>query len=628
MPNITSGKPHGSDLADVSASVYDVVIVGAGVSGAIIAHELSQSGFRVLVLEAGPGHDLTVPGYEQYLSRFYAAASKDNNAPYPLNRNAPMPRSTDVRGLRPGEPDATGYLVQNGPVALDSTYTRVVGGTTMHWEGKALRMLPEDFEMRTRFGRGLDWPISYQQLAPYYCKAEFELGVSADVEDQAYHGIRFDPGYVYPMRGIPVSYLDKTVARGLNGAEVSLRGEKFTLTVRSTPQARNGVPNPRYDGGKGYVPAGAVSVEQVEQGERCQGNNNCVPICPVQAKYHAGKTLVKALATGRVKLLPQAVASKVVIDPGNGRVRHIEFKAYSDPGSTEHATGIARGRVFVLAANAVENARLMLASDLPGTSNLVGRNLMDHPFLLTWGLMPEVVGTMRGTQSTSGIQDLRGGAFRRRQAAFAVSIHNDGWSWATGSPYTVLADIVDRQNQFGAALRRRLVDQISRQLQLAFMVELLPDQNNRVTVDARYTDSLGNLRPVISYGLSDYTLDGIAYSRQLSRLIFQRLGVEDHTTYDPLDYAYVSYKGEGYTVRGGNHWAGTHIMGTGAKDSVVDGAQRSWDHGNLYLVGAGSMPTTGTSNTTLTLSALAFLTAERIRNELDQDRSPATIAAD
>lgn len=88
---------------------------------------------------------------------------------------------------------------------------------------------------------------------------------------------------------------------------------------------------------------GAVSVEQVEQGERCQGNNNCVPICPVQAKYHAGKTLVKALATGRVKLLPQAVASKVVIDPGNGRVRHIEFKAYSDPGSTEHATGIARG---------------------------------------------------------------------------------------------------------------------------------------------------------------------------------------------------------------------------------------------------------------------------------------------
>jgi choline dehydrogenase-like flavoprotein len=627
MSNTILGKPHKSDPAVASASFYDVVIVGAGVSGAIIANELSQNGFRVLVLEAGPGHDLTIPGYEQYLSRFYAAASKDNNAPYPHNRNAPMPRSTDVHRLQSGTPDAAGYLVQNGPVALDSTYTRVVGGTTMHWEGKALRMLPEDFEMRTRFGRGLDWPLSYEQLAPYYRKAEFELGVSADVEEQAYHGIRFDPDYVYPMRGIPASYLDKTIARDLNGAEISLRGEKFTLTVRGTPQARNGVPNPRYDGGKGYVPVGAVSVEQVEQGERCQGNNNCTPICPVQAKYHAGKTLSKALATGRVDLVPQAVASKVDIDPSNGRVRHIEFKAYADPNSAHHTTGTARGRVFVLAANAVENARLMLASGLPGASNLVGRNLMDHPFLLTWGLMPEVTGTMRGTQSTSGIQDLRGGAFRRLQAAFAVSIHNDGWSWATGSPYTVLNDIVDRQNQFGRALRRRLVDQVSRQLQLAFMVELLPDQNNRVTVDARYTDPLGNLRPVISYGLSDYTLDGIAYSRQLSRQIFQRLGAEDHTTYDPLDYGYVTYKGEGYTVRGGNHWAGTHIMGTHSKDSVVDGTQRSWDHENLYLVGAGSMPTTGTSNTTLTLSALSFLTAEHILGELHRDRSSATIAA-
>lgn len=115
MSNTTLGKPHRSDPADVSSSIYDVVIVGAGVSGAIIANELSQTGFRVLILEAGPGHDLTIPGYEQYLSRFYASASKDNNAPYPRNRNAPMPRSTDVRRLQPGEPDASGYIVQNGP---------------------------------------------------------------------------------------------------------------------------------------------------------------------------------------------------------------------------------------------------------------------------------------------------------------------------------------------------------------------------------------------------------------------------------------------------------------------------------------------------------------------------------
>ena len=80
----------------------------------------------------------------------------------------------------------------------------------------------------------------------------------------------------------------------------------------------------------------------------------------------------------------------------------------------------------------------MLASGLPSTSGLVGRNLMDHAYLLSWALMPEVCGTMRGTNCTGGITALRGGSFRRRQAAFSVDIHNDGWGWAKGSPYSDL----------------------------------------------------------------------------------------------------------------------------------------------------------------------------------------------
>ena len=91
---------------------------------------------------------------------------------------------------------------------MDSTYTRVLGGTTMHWEGKAMRMLPEDFQMRTRFGQGRDWPIGYDDLEPHYRQAERELGVSADVADQTFYGITFPPGYVFPMHGLPPSYLD------------------------------------------------------------------------------------------------------------------------------------------------------------------------------------------------------------------------------------------------------------------------------------------------------------------------------------------------------------------------------------------------------------------------------------
>jgi len=153
-----------TDAQAASRVVYDAVIVGTGISGAIIASELSRAGKRVLILEAGPGGDRTLSGYEEYLAHFYATAAKDNQSPYPLNSNAPMPRSTDARAIRPGQPELSGYLVQNGPFSTDTTYTRVLGGTTMHWEAKVLRMLPEDFEMRSRFGQGANWPLTYDEL--------------------------------------------------------------------------------------------------------------------------------------------------------------------------------------------------------------------------------------------------------------------------------------------------------------------------------------------------------------------------------------------------------------------------------------------------------------------------------
>ena len=297
----------------------------------------------------------------------------------------------------------------------------------MHFQSTTLRMMPEDFKLRSQFGQGLDWPISYEDLMPYYRQADFEIGVSADVEDQAYHGIHFEPGYVYPMKRIPISYLDKMVAKGIDGTQVELDGQTRTVKVRSIPQGRNGIPNPEYDGGKGYIPVGAVSTHQIDMGERCQGNANCTPICPVQAKYDGRKTLNKALRTGRVDFLAQAVASQIQIDPANGRITTIQFKAYHSPTSPEHETGEVRGKLFVLAANAVENARLMLASGLRSSSGLVGKNLMDHPYLLAWGLMPQVTGTMRGPLGTSGIEEFRSGAFRSKQSRSGlISTMRDG----------------------------------------------------------------------------------------------------------------------------------------------------------------------------------------------------------
>jgi choline dehydrogenase-like flavoprotein len=287
-------------------------------------------------------------------------------------------------------------------------------------------------------------------------------------------------------------------------------------------------------------------------------------------------------------------------------------KVYKDPASPAYETITVKGTVFVLAAGAIETARLLLASGLRSTSGLVGRNLMDHAYLLNWALMPQICGTMRGTSSTGGIVDLRDGPFRERQAAFAIDIHNDGWGWATGAPTSDLLELVDDCNLHGADLRRGVIDRVSRQLLLAFMLEVMPVESNRIEVDPQYTDALGNMRPILSFTVPEYTMKGAAYGRQFARTVFARLGAQDHTHFDPSDFGYVAYEGQGYAIRGGNHLAGTHIMGTTKANSVVDKNQRSWDHENLYLVGGGSMPTIGTANITLTLTAMCFRSSRDI----------------
>ncbi|HEX7652417.1 MAG TPA: NAD(P)-binding protein, partial [Verrucomicrobiae bacterium] len=199
------------DGETASKSVYDAVIVGSGVAGSILAKQLSAAKFRVLIVEAGLGGDIPQAGYQTYLENFYSAVTKDNNAPYPRNPNAEMPRGPEIKALRPGQPNTDAYWVQYGPFVSDSVYSRVLGGTTMHWEGKTIRMLREDFKMRSNFGQGLDWPIGLDDLMPYYRKAEFEIGVSGDAAAQRAVGAEYEDGYVYPMKEMPPSYLDQQV---------------------------------------------------------------------------------------------------------------------------------------------------------------------------------------------------------------------------------------------------------------------------------------------------------------------------------------------------------------------------------------------------------------------------------
>ncbi len=593
----------------MSAQEYDVVVVGAGVAGAVLAKHLTDGGLRVLILEAGPASAQSLSGYTQHLQTFYEARSKGPESAWPADPNAPQPDTADLRYNN-------GYFVQNGPQLYGSSYSRVQGGSTLHWLGVSLRMLPEDFELRSLYGVGRDWPLRYDDLEPFYRKAERDLGVSANVSDQQYHGLTFPDGYDYPMERVPLSYSDQWLSDATDGLEVSIGERAIPVHIRSYPAARNSIPRPSYQ------PTGALDrsdegrTRQPFLGERCQGNTSCTPICPVQAKYNAGRTLAQ-IEPRKMELRARAVASEIDVDSVTGAVRGIRYKQYD--GST-HTVQEAKARRYVIAAHAVENAKLMLASGLEGTNKLVGCNLMDHPTLYAWGLAPKPIGPFRGPLSTAGIEDFRSGSFRAGHAAFRFDVGNDGWKAPTGSPDSTVLDEVMHHGRFGRSLRQQLESTLSRQVRLSLAVEQLPEESNRVRLDQRFLDPLGNPRPAIDYRIHEYSLAGMAEAARVARAIFDHAGIEDHT--DPEKASWfpsVQYRDRTFHYHGMGHFAGTHLMGDDAATSVVDHQQRSWEHKNLYLIGSGSFPSMGTSNPTLTIAALAIRTAEHLVSELTSE---------
>ena len=579
---------------------YDAVIVGAGIAGALIAKYLTREGFRVCLLEAGAGDAQSLEGYNGHLRDFLLASSKGPESAWKPSVNAPQPNPADRT-----------YFVQRGPQLYGSSYTRLQGGSTLHWLGVCLRMLPEDFQLRTLHGVGRDWPIRYEDVEPYYRKAEYEIGVSADKAEQAYLGNYFPEDYDYPMHRVPLSYADKYLADTVDGLEIAVGDVTRPIKVRSYPAGRNSTPR------KGYSPVGAYDVRSdgeilnLHMGERCAGNSSCTPICPIQAKYNAGKTLAQANRSN-LKIVTRAVASKVNFNAADGTITGISYKRYDDA-SIEDCE--AMGRVYVLAAHAVENAKLMLVSGLPNSSGLIGKTLMDHPALYVWGKAAKPVGAYRGPLSTCGLEEFRQGDFRKQQAAFRFDIGNDGWRAPAGAPDTTVFDAVVNQKLFGKKLHQYLNAQLPFHVRFSLAVEQLPDASNAVSIDRSQVDPLGIPRPVIDYKIDEYTQNGWMAARTAARKIFDHARIDDRTAVIPGAPS-VQVSGETISYHGMGHFSGTHAMGDDRSNSVVDDKQGCWDHPNLYVVGSGSFPTMGTSNPTLTLAALTIRTAEHLIGEL------------
>lgn len=540
---------------------YDVVVVGAGVAGALAAYRLAKAGARVLMLEAGNRN----PPRADMVGAYAVASAKTLHSPY-------VDPESDAKAQ---SPDSTADYYEQPPPPhpqFKSTYERRTGGSTWHWLGHTPRMLRSDFIMKSKYGGDpafpsafVDWPISYDVLEPWYCDAEREIGVAGSDEEWAdiFGSQRSQP---FPMSMIWPSYSDRWIAERIDGKVF----EDAEYRVRSTPSARN---SQLYDGRP-----------------PCAGNSICVPLCPIGAKYDGAVHVNKALKAGAA-LWERCVVTRLDQD-ADGSVHTVNLMPQD---------GVARtvtAEVVVIAANAIETPKLLLFSGLANKSDQVGRNLMDHLSKSTFGIAPEPLFPFRGPPSTSGIESFRDGDFRRVRAGFRVSLNNDAWG-RRGAPYAEIVDMVTNQGLFGADLQKALFERVTRQIRLSCSVEVAPDPNNRVELSAM-TDSLGLPRPKITFTPPQYSLDGLAQATRTLANMFELIGATELNL--GVDGAY----------DGAGHIMGTCRMGADPAASVVDPDGRTHDHPNLYIVGSSVFPTAGSPNPTLTLAALALRTAQAV----------------
>lgn len=536
-----------------------VCIVGAGPAGAILGAALAERGHEVVLLDAGPRFDPSdrIERMERELR--------------------PSFRRSDVWDMG-GERDA--YTVSGGRTyPLNDTRVKGVGGTTLHWQGSVQRLHPEDFEMRSRHGLAEDWPISYDDLEPYYTQAEHELGVAGAV--YPYGGERSD-GFPLPAHG--PSHADQLFANAMETVGIPLH------------------PGPT-----------AINSEQYDGRSQCQGYGVCNPVCPSGAKYSADVHVRKAEAAGAT-VIPEAPVHYLEQDSTGDRVT---AATYERDGTTHRQ----EAETFVVAAGAIESARLLLLSaseahpyGLANASGAVGRYFMEHPAIKLEGHLAEPT-----RQHLIGFETSISEAFydhdRGPAGSMLFQVDNDAGSSplelamhtgshvgrvAAGSPTGPFDEAA-----MGDALLETIREQYGTRIGLFAMAEQLPEADNRVTLNTDRLDDCGHPVPDLSFDVGEHAVGTLERAQHVLEDVFDTLGATDVEHIGRPEHPYFN-----------NHHMGTTRMGDDPETSVVDADLRAHALENLYVSSSGVFVTSGAAAPTLTIAALTLRLADHLDAQL------------
>lgn len=502
----------------------DAIVVGSGATGSLVAARLAQAGKSVHILEAGSARSSN----DMVSSTLWARRLKWTGPP----------------------------VVETGanPVGHAFNAGFGVGGSAIHHYAVWPRMHAEDFDMATRYGKGLDWPIGYQDLAPHYDAVQTEAGVSGDAEKEIWR----PEGAPYPMPPVPLFAQGRLLARAFENAG------KVTapLPLAVTTQTYNGRPICLWDG---WCDAG----------------------CPIGALANPLTIHLPAAIQAGATLHTDTPVTKLLTDASGERLTGVEVV------SADGTRTNLQADVVVLAAFAVQNPRLMLASandkhpeGLGNSSGTLGKYIMTHAAGLVYGLFDEATECSRGAfggqlvnqDSYPKLTHEESGAFGSYQWMIAQAVR----------PNDLLGIATTRPDLFGKPLKAFMQKAANGFASMTAVVEDMPVADNALTLSSD-TDPNGVPLATVHHTTAPESTALWQASLAEGTAVFEGGGAKEVWTGPP----------------GAMHIMGGTIMGDDASRSVTNGFGQSHDVENLFVTGPGLYPTSAGVNPTFTALALA-----------------------
>jgi choline dehydrogenase-like flavoprotein len=568
-------------MQNTSPEIYDVVIIGSGAGGGTVAHVLTAKGVRCALLEAGPMIDPKRDFKEHQWPNAYAHRGVGERAEAYFPGGGFGGRGFSFNANFGGNQlDGEPYSLGDGTQFL-WWRSRVVGGRTLHYARNTYRYADYDFKPYDRDGLSPNWPISYDDIAPYYDQLEAFIGVSGSRERirSAPDGIFQDPP--------PAKVHEVLLQRACGQLNIPCIPNRLAIITR----ALNGRPACHYCG-------------------------QCPRGCGTASNYDSLQVqIVPALKTGRLKLFDMAMAREVVTD-GNGRATGV---IYVDKRTRDEK--LIRGRVIAIAGGTCDTARLLLNSKskefpngLANGSGMVGRNLTNTVDFSVTGYLPSLAGMPR--YNSDGYS--QGHVFipwwlwdRHDKLDFPRGYHTE-ISGGYGMPGIGAFTRYGAQEGFGKQIKETVRREYGCTIRLAGRGEAIPNANSYLEIDPTLVDKWGIPALRFHYKWSDYEWKQAQHMERTYIQIIEQMGGK------------VIPRSNGGQGPGGinlvsgsvQHDVGAARMRADHRTSVVNGFCQAHEVKNLFLCDGSVFASNADKNPTPTINALAWRASDYMAEEM------------